>query len=364
MAPRQPHYYLSDVRGRGTIRRRTEVTQVVQSGNGTHRRAPDHIEQARVLLVGAFDDALHAHAALRRRALERLGFRVSAFNLMGDGGLLSRIRRIGVHDRLGRALSHSAPAIVLVLGGSQLGPATVAAYRRESGAVWVNWFCDELRGRSAVGALAPGYDAVFVAGSAVAEDLESTGIPAGYLPPGCDPSVHRPMRSRDQFRANVVFVGTASPHRERMLSELVEFGLAIWGPGWRKTKLRDYCRGELLDHEDYVRAYAGASVAVNIHSEAPDEGPDPGCNRRLFELAAIGVPQVVEDRPDLHRHFREGSEILVAHSAAQLRSLTAEALQDRAWADEVAAGARQRVLSEHTYMHRIQALLSAVPVPA
>lgn len=340
------------------------MTQVVHGGNGTDRLVPDHLEQARVLLVGAFDDALHAHAALRRRALERLGFRVTAFNLVGDGGLLSRIRRIGVHDRLGRALSHTAPAIVLVLGGSQLGPATVAAYRRESGAVWVNWFCDELRSRSAVGALAPGYDVVFVAGSEVAEELESGGVPAAYLPAGCDPSVHRPMRSRDQFRANVVFVGTASPHRERMLSELVEFGLAIWGPGWRKTKLRDYCRGELLDHEDYVRAYAGASVAVNIHSEAPGEGPDAGCNRRLFELAAIGVPQVVEDRPDLQRHFREGSEILVARTPAQLKGLTMEALQDRPWAEEVAAGARQRALGEHTYMHRMHALLPAVTVPA
>jgi spore maturation protein CgeB len=340
------------------------VTQVVQGGNGNGRLVPDHLEQARILLVGAFDDALHAHAALRRRALERLGFRVTAFNLMGDGGLLSRIRRIGVHDRLGRALSHTAPAIVLVLGGSQLGPATVAAYRRESSAVWVNWFCDELRSRSAVGALAPGYDVVFVAGSEVAEELESAGMPAAYLPAGCDPSVHRPMRSRDQFRANVVFVGTASPHRERMLSELAEFGLAIWGPGWRKTKLRDYCRGELLDHGDYVRAYAGASVAVNIHSEAPGRDPDPGCNRRLFELAAIGVPQVVEDRRDLHWHFREGSEILVARTPAQLRGLTAEALQDRAWAEEVAAGARQRALTEHTYMHRMHALLSALPVAA
>ena len=32
--------------------------------------------ETRVLLVGAFDDALHAHAGLRRRALERLGCRV------------------------------------------------------------------------------------------------------------------------------------------------------------------------------------------------------------------------------------------------------------------------------------------------
>jgi spore maturation protein CgeB len=332
----------------------------MHSGNGGG--APEHFDNLRVLLVGAFDDALHAHAALRRRALERLGCRVTSFNLLDHGGLLSRLRRTGVHDRLAHAIAHSVPAIVLVLGGQQLGPATVAALKRGSGAVWVNWFCDGQSSRAAIGQLAQGYDAVFVAGSALAEELDTPGLPpVAYLPPGCDPSIHRPMRSRDQFRANVVFVGTATPHRERLLSDLVEFGLAIWGPGWRKTKLRDYCRGELLDQSDYVRAYAGASVAVNVQGRDASEG-DPGCNRRLFELAAIGVAQVAEDRPDLHRHLREGSELLVARTAAELRTLTAEALHDRAWAEQVAAGARHRALTEHTYMHRMRALLAAVPV--
>ncbi len=167
------------------------------------------------------------------------------------------------------------------------------------------------------------------------------------------------MRSRDQFRANVVFAGTATPHRERMLSGLVEYGLALWGPGWRRTKLRDYCRGELLEHGDYVRAYAGASVAVNVQC-AEEQEADPGCNRRLFELAAMGVPQVVEHRSDLGRHFRDGSEILIARSPAELKDLTGEVLHDRARADQVATGARQRALSEHTYMHRMGVLLGAV----
>ena len=162
-------------------------------------------------------------------------------------------------------------------------------------------------------------------------------------------------------RANVVFAGSATPRRERLLSELVEFGLAVWGPGWRKTSLRDYCRGELLGHEDYIRAYAGASVAVNV--ACTDDGADvrdPGASRRLFELAAIGVPQVVEEHLDIHEHFREGSEVLVARSAQELRGFTAEALHDRAWAEQVAAGARHRALAEHTYMHRLAALLQVV----
>ena len=327
------------------------------------RTASDQLENTRVLLVGAFDEAMHAHTALRRRALERLGCRVTSFNLVSSGGLLSRLRRIGLHDRLAKALRQTDPALVLVLEGSQLPPELVAELKRDSRALWVDWFCDERRSRNAISTLAAAYDLVFVAGSEVVETGETVGLPPmHYLPPGCDPSVHRPMRSRDQFRANVVFAGTATPHRERVLSELVEFGLAVWGPGWRKTKLRDYCRGELLEHGDYIRAYAGASVAVNVQCSDTSEGADPGCNRRLFELAAIGVPQVVEDRPDVHRNFREGSEILVARSTADFKGLLSEALQDRAWSEQVAAGARQRALTEHTYMHRLAALLGQVGI--
>jgi spore maturation protein CgeB len=315
-----------------------------------------------VLLVGAFDEALYAHAGLRRRALERLGCRVSTVNLIGTGGWLSRLRRVGLHDRLARAVAGTSPAIVLVLEGNQVDGAMVASLRQSGGPTWVNWFCDARRSAQDILPLAAAYDVVFVADRATVEALDEPGNPpVHYLSAGCDPSIHRPMRARDRFRANVVFVGTATPHRERRLAELVEFGVAVWGPGWRRTKLRDYCRGELLSHEDYIRAYAGASVAVNVAC-TDDEATvrDPGASRRLFELAAIGVPQVVEEHPDIHEHFREGSEVLVARSAQDLRGFTAEALHDRAWAEQVAAGARQRALAEHTYMHRLAALLQVV----
>ena len=312
--------------------------------------------------MGAFDEALHAHAALRRRALERLGCRVTTVNLIGTGGWLSRLRRVGLRDRLARALASATPAVVLVLEGTQVDAEMVASLRHGSGAVWVNWFCDARRSAEDIRPFAAAYDAVFVADGATVEQFDTPGNPpVHYLPAGCDPSIHRPMRARDRFRANGVFAGTATPHRERRLAELVEFGVAVWGPGWRRTKLRDYCRGELLGHEDYIRAYAGASVAVNVACAEDVVGrADPGASRRLFELAAIGAPQVVEEHPDIHRHFREGSEILVARTPADLRSLTAEALQDRAWAEQVAAGARQRALAEHTYMHRLAALMQAV----
>ncbi len=86
----------------------------------------NHFHNTRVLLIGAFDEAMHAHAALRRRALERLGCRVTCFNLVGTGGLLNKLRRVGLRDRLSHALRQTDPAVVLVLEGSQLAPELVA----------------------------------------------------------------------------------------------------------------------------------------------------------------------------------------------------------------------------------------------
>ena len=314
----------------------------------------------RVLLVGEFDDVLHAHTRLRQRALERLGCTVATFNLLGSGGWLARWRRSGLEERLTDAIAQARPAIVLVLEGRQLAAAAIAALRRQAEAVWVNWFCDGHRCTESIHEVAAAYDAVFVAGSGAAARLAaSTGPAIGYLPPGCDPSVHRPLRSRDRFRANVVFAGSATPYREQVLAELVEFGLALWGPGWRRTRLRDYCRGELLEHSDYVRAYAGASVAVDVPWDEDRHG-EYGCSRRIFELAAIGIPQASLGCGDVAHHFDPDTEVPVCGSPAELKTLTGELLHNRPWAEQLAGAARQRAIAQHTYVHRMGVLLEGI----
>jgi spore maturation protein CgeB len=179
------------------------------------------------------------------------------------------------------------------------------------------------------------------------------------LPLAADPSVYRPVRSRgQQYRANVVFAGSATPRREALLQHVVEFGLALWGPGWRATSLRDYCRGESLKTEEFVQAYGGASLAVNIHHTA--DGGDTAeafCNQRCFELASIGVLQVVDRRADLERWLTPEDEVLIFDNALHLRRIVEDALQDQTAVERIAQAGRQRVLVEHTYMHRMTALL-------
>jgi hypothetical protein len=314
---------------------------------------------ASVLLVAAFAADSLAYPQLHQRALERLGCRVATLDLDGGAGWVGRVLgRTTLQQRLDHAVARHRPDLVLVLDAPAVPAETVARLRRESDAKWICWSAEELdTGRlAALRSAAPAFDEVFVGGTDAATALDTVGLPrAGYLPAGCDPSVHRPLRARDQFRANVVFAGRATSRRERLLAELAEFGLALWGPGWRRTALRDYCRGERLGLSDYVRAYAGASVAINLRRES--HPPAAACNRRLFELAAIGVPQVAEACADLPLHFEPGTEVLVFHDERELKPLVRETLHDPAAADQRANAARRRALGEHTLMHRMVALL-------
>ncbi len=316
----------------------------------------------RVLLAARFDDSLHAHASLRRRALERLGCTVATINLQ-SGSLLDRLRRLDLSQRFARSIGQSMPDIVLVVGGEEFTTQHLASLQRITPAVWVCWLPGNIHSFTLSQHLAGSYDFIFAAGTDLAAQLRGKhGRQADYLPLGCDPSFHRPMRARAPFRANVVFAGTATPRREQLLTDLVEFGLAVWGPGWRKTGLRDYCRGELPTAEDYVRAYAGASVGVNIHQSYD---PDPSresrmVNQRAFELAAIGAVQVVDARADLPLHFEEDQELLVYRSGAELKAKVKAALEDNSLREQVGAAGRRRALNQHTYMHRLTDLLHTV----
>src|SRR6266849_4426223 len=76
-----------------------------------------------------------------------------------------------------------------------------------------------------------------------------------------------------------------------------DLGLATWGPGWP--------RGPVYG-DDFVRALGGATVGLNIHQQF-GEGGDParygtGANMRVFELAAVGTPQLSDAKADIARH--------------------------------------------------------------
>jgi spore maturation protein CgeB len=316
-----------------------------------------------VLFIAEFDDAYHAHSAQRRRALERLGAKVTTFDLNAKASLLQRFRAGDLGRRLERSLDEVQPELVIVSGNDAIDEAMVDRLRSRARARWINWMPQDLRNVSEAIVLARAFDHIYAIGTDVAAEIaDRLGRTVDVLAFAADPSIYRPIKTRDQYRANVVFAGAATPRRERLLSELVEFGLAVWGPGWRKTPLRDYCRGEAPSTDEYLKAYAGASVAVNIHHVLVENDPrEASCNERLFELAAIGAAQVVDDRGDLPRYFEADREVMVFRDSAELRARVRQLIEAPGDAERLGQAARARLLQDHTYMHRMRQLLREQP---
>lgn len=312
-----------------------------------------------VLLIARFDDAQHSHPALQQRALERLGCRVTRLPLERDGWL-ARLAHKDLSTRLERAFNAIRPRLVLTAGNSPLRQELVQPLRTGGAAQWVHWFYEDGSAADLVPDASGVADHVFVADrETAAEQTRRLGRPVHFLAAAADPSFHRPLRAREPYRANVTFVGSMTPHRERVLESLVEFGLGLWGPGWKRSRLREYCRGELISAEDAVRAWAGATVAVNVHREHDASG---ACNRRLFEIAAVGTPQVTDRRAGLSALYRPGEELLVYRDTGELPSLVRALLPDAPRREALAAAARRTTLHQHTYMHRMREMLEVLGV--
>ena len=304
----------------------------------------------RVVLVAAFNRRYHRSGLALAAALEALGCEVRRCEERGRGW--SALFRRSLSGRLAACLQRQPTDVVLVFKGANLTGAEVGELRRFGGR-WVNWFPDDPHLLELSTRLAPAYDCFFTHDSSSVERHRTTGARVHYLAFGCDPAYLRPMARDAKWRAPLVFVGSRDAVREPVLSELAEVGLVTWGPGWP--------RGPVYG-DDYVRALGGATVGVNVHQQFGERG-DParygtGANMRVFELAAVGTPQLSDAKADIARHFTPDQEIVLYRSVAELKDRARALLVDEALGGRLAAAARERALREHTWRDRLEELLT------
>jgi spore maturation protein CgeB len=305
----------------------------------------------RVVLVAAFNRRYHRSGLALAEAFESLGCEVRRCEERQRG--LNTIVRRPLTARLSRLLAQGPADLVLVFKGAGLDASTVSDLRRSTRARWANWFPDDPHELEVSVRLAPAYDTFFTHDSSSLVRHRSAGARAYYLAFGCDPDYLRPEVARPRWRANITFVGSRDPRRERVVRELADLGLAVWGPGWPNGPVYG---------DDFVHALAGATVGLNLHQQF-GEGGDParygtGANMRVFELAAVGTPQLSDAKADIARHFTPGREIVLYRSVAELRDQARALLADESLRRSLAAAARERALREHTWAHRLQELLT------
>lgn len=175
-----------------------------------------------------------------------------------------------------------------------------------------------------------------------------------------DPDFHTPpdipADERTQYTCDVTFVGTILPHslyseRITALEALRDFDLGIWSVHDVPDTLAQYYRGYALGAQ-MMRVLSAAKISLNVHGDFMRYGG----NMRLFEAAAMGAFQLVDDRPGVHEWFTEGEHLVTYRDTDDLRDKVRHYL---AYPDErtkIADAARAHVLAHHTYDHRLRDL--------
>lgn len=305
----------------------------------------------RVLLVAAFNRRYHRSALSLASALESLGCDVKRCEERLRG--LNRILRRPLAVRLAARLRRAPVDVVLVFKATRLAPQDVRDIKARFHARWANWFPDDPHQLETSLRLGAAYDCFFTHDSSSLAHHRAAGARAHYLAFGCDPEYLRPVPGSARWATPLAFIGSRDPVREEALGQLGDLGLTIRGPGWP--------RGPVYG-DDFVKALSGAVVGLNMHQQFGERG-DParygtGANMRVFELAAVGTPQLSDAKGDIARHFAPDREILLYRTVAELKDGARALLADEPWRRGMATAAREHALREHTWRHRLEELLT------
>ncbi len=180
---------------------------------------------------------------------------------------------------------------------------------------------------------------------------------AMWLPHAVDPSRMATAGDRDGPRGAMAFVAIPTPHRRQVVAGLAR-PIGLWGPGWTATGgAAHQVHARRIAPAAVRQVYAGALAVLNIRHEA---NVLDGLNQRSFEPYLAGAPVVSDNQPDLERCFDLATEVLVWRDVGELNAVHERLIAEPGLAAKVAAAGRRRVLAEHTYGARLEALMEAV----
>lgn len=175
-----------------------------------------------------------------------------------------------------------------------------------------------------------------------------------------DPEFHVPQPLTDvpnEYLCDVGFVGTLAPdnlYSERVaaLESLRGFDLGIWSIHDVPASLTPFHRGYALG-ERMLQVLSSFKICINTHGNTMRYG----VNLRLFECAALGVFQIVDDRPGVAENFTIGEHLVSFSDFTDLNEKVRYYLAHDEERQRIAAAARKHVLAHHRYDQRVARVL-------
>ena len=179
-----------------------------------------------------------------------------------------------------------------------------------------------------------------------------------------DPELFSPLPVEKQ--ADVFFYGYGSKFRRELIRELLaepserlpEVDFAVGGDDFAGGLGRARELGP-IPFNSFSRAISASRISLNI-TRRPHATVPGSSTARPFELAAAGAAIVSGPHAGIEQWFEPERELLLVSNADEAVDAYRALLGDPGLAEELGRRARERVLDEHTYVHRARRLLELI----
>jgi len=311
-------------------------------------------------------------------AIRNLGHDVSVFEdrqhvipgrIRARSALLHRLDLKIINRKLLALADSSKPEIAIITGGNRILAETISRLKR-LGIITVLWTTDPAPYFEPLATEAASYDYIFCQGTEAVEIFAHAGIRgARWLPMACAPDYHHPVEctsaERKKYGSDIVFVGSYYPDRAALFEKLVDFNIAVWGPGWgaldRNSPLRRCIRGAHTTPDEWLKIYSSSKIILATHYKDPHNRlPVYQASPRIFEALACRAFVLCDDQRDVFSLFRDGEDLVRFFDLSDLVNKSKHYLAHPEERDKIAGKGNSSVLKNHTYVHRIRELLSKI----
>jgi len=260
-----------------------------------------------------------------------------------------------LHKYLKREISKFGPDILLVNKGESLHDGFIREISKE-GIITVNWTLDDPFGEidefNRIGNIDE-YDYFFVFDPYYLSKLREINPNSYYLPCAACPEIHReviPLEHR-KYEYDISFIGSYEKNREEIFDYLSKiYNLRVSGFGWKNKQYVD--RRLYLGRNMCVQLNL-SKINLNIHAHHSFRG----VNLRTFEIPCTRSFQICDNISEIRNLFHIGKEIVCYDSVDDLVELIEYYLDNGGERYRIIKQGYDRVIKEHTLLHRVGEIL-------
>ncbi|MBI9111643.1 glycosyltransferase [Maridesulfovibrio ferrireducens] len=157
------------------------------------------------------------------------------------------------------------------------------------------------------------------------------------------------------FEALITWEATRQ-YRLSCIEAILDFNPLIVGdPGWHV--LLDKNGWRYLPSLDYYADLPAFYPMSDVSFNCTSRQMKGAVNQRIFDVPACGGFILTDYREQMENLFEPDSEIISYSNVKEIPQIMERCLGDKKMREKVSAAARKRILSEHTYEHRLLSIL-------